>query len=63
MLRKSYKENTFTVFIGKYPHISGHAQFKPVLFKGQLYIILPVKYKLLNENDLIFHVRYIMKYK
>lgn len=26
-----------TVFIGKNPHVSRHAQPKPVLFKGQLY--------------------------
>ena len=31
------EENTFIVFIEKTPHVSEPTQFKPVVFKGQLY--------------------------
>lgn len=36
IIKKIIRENTFKVFIEKYPHISGSMQFKP-MFKGQLY--------------------------
>lgn len=54
------KENWLYKFIEKILHISGSVQFTPMLFKGQLYIHIPlrtekIKYKLYSTHCLINH--------
>lgn len=55
MLFKNYNKkntHTFTVFVEKNPRISGPTQFKPVLFKGQLYSTLQTNRNGLNQGGL-----------